>query len=72
MPLAPTAKVVVGLMTEITEEQAKLYHQGGLVLNIECSVFFADAHGKHRQQIFGRVLCCSPTGQIVKCAGLTE
>lgn len=42
-----------------TQEQETLYDKGALSIDVDCRVFFADSHGIHWEQQFGRRLLCA-------------
>jgi uncharacterized protein (UPF0333 family) len=54
--LTPQNPRVSGAAYDVTEKQMDLFDQSKLVFQIECVVLFADAFGKHWEQIFGRLL----------------
>ena len=60
--LTPGNPRSIGIMIPATKDQMDRFTRSTLVLDLEISVLFADAFGKHWEQIFGRRLMCGGTG----------
>jgi hypothetical protein len=63
--LTPSNPFLESVGIALDDEQERLYAGDALSLKIECTVLFADSHGIHWSQEFGRRVLCTHTGNIV-------
>lgn len=59
--LAPSNPLVHSVGVTLAKEQESLYARNALALDIECTILFADSHGIHWRQEFGRRFLCGHT-----------
>ena len=56
--ITPSNPLVHSFGVSLDKEQEALYAPGALSLDIKCTALFADSHGIHWSQEFGRMLLC--------------